>query len=600
MINKGETGALRNLPRFVEPIAPTFCFLFGVLLLAFVMAPADGVWQLYAGLMSSGNRIYSDLGLNQQPLFFLVSWLSLEVAPDTIFGQRLVFLPILGLYVYFINYIVRLSTPRLIDRTVLQLAVFFTAIHAEFFRFDDYHAVAHVGVLASIASSLLFLRNHQALARYAAFQGMLATLVFMTRVNEGLAIVASVGLMVIVRHGFSKDLFRATGIAALAAAPIFIMILILIGESPARWLQSTFIEASSAKGGASLLSYPYVMVMDSIDYLSRPALAPLPLLLMPILAGAIGTWLLRGTIVRSNSVVAGTCAYLVLVIQKGYPIGAFSTLTPFVVIGLVASTAVWTATTILYALARRSTNELRWPLFLYPLFLFVFGSLSTGGKVQPLHFPLAMALLLFPAVVLERLRPFLFQGARIGFILLCTLLAVGGIWTRYQKPYSWLTLHVNPLGKDYIYRDDPRLGTHFITRELAALVDPVCARVGPDDTLLSTPFSFANYYCGVQTWRGYVQTWFDLSTEAKIDRLLNDLKRQPPNYVFIQLQEGVLSHHEEVFNKGRPLPYRNLQSYIREKVIRKEWVVVSESRLFPESHWLLVRTAPDPRSTPTP
>lgn len=590
--DQAPAAGSRRLVRAAAWVAPTVCFLFGALLLIFVMGPADGVWQLYAELMLKGERIYSDLGLNQQPLFFLFSELSLRFAPDTILGQRIVFFVVLALYVYAINFISRLVTTRWVERAVVQLAVFFTAIHAEYFRFDDYHALAHLGVLASITSSILFVSDRQSLTRYSFVQGLLATLVFLTRINEGMAIVASAGLIVLVRHGLSRDLLRFVGLGLLAALAILFTSFLLIGETPATWFRSSLMEASSAKGGTSLARYPYQLIFRSFAHFDRLALLPLPLLLASIPIGLIVAWFWLRTARWFNVLCAVTCILLMAVVLTGYSAMAMATLTPLVFLGLLVSMSAWAAVRVFRPSSRNRTDR---SLFFYPLFLFVFGSLSTAGEIGSLYFPVAVALLLFP-LVLDRVKSPLIDGARVGFVLLCAFLAVGGAWTRYQNPYAWINLRSDALGSDKSYRSDPRRGGHFISAELAALIDPVCARVGSNDTMLSTPFSFANYYCGVPTWRGYVQTWFDLSTEVKIGRLLNDLRRDPPDYVFYQRQEGVLRAHEKVFHEGRSLPYRKLHSFIRERVDRGDWEVIYQSRLYPDSHWLLLRTVPAPRS----
>lgn len=577
--------------RAAKVAAPAFCFLSGTILLVLVLSPGDGFWPLHAELMLQGNRLYSDLGVNQQPLFFLLSMLSYKYAPGTILGQRIMPLILLALDVYIIYKSAAFVSKSRLELLVLQLAVFFTASGSSYFRFDDYHLLTHFGVFTSIYLSMLYIADREPLARYTLLQVLIATLVFLTRINDAFAIVASVGLIVLLKHGFSRVLIPLAGVGIILSSSILFLTLLALGESPTTWLQSTFIEASSAKGGASMLSYPYKLVLNSVAYIKSPIVAPLSVLFVPIAVGSAAAWRLRQNETWSNRIVAATCVYSIVILQRGYSLDALHTLPPSLFLGLIVGTVVCATLMAARRLQGLDQSHIWWALSFYPLFSFLFGSLSTAGEIGPMIFPLAAALLVFPIVVLSQLRPAFVKGVRLGFMLLCTLLAADGSWTRFRIPFSWWSYSVSPLGPEYKLRSDSRRGVHFITDDLAALIDPVCARLEQNSSLMSTPFPFANYYCGVPTWRGYVQTWYDLSTDAKINRLLNDLRRRPPDYVFYQQQEGALRHHEEVFNQGRPLPYRKLESYIRERVFRGEWRVVYESRLYPDSHWLLLRTS---------
>jgi hypothetical protein len=119
---------------------------------------------------------------------------------------------------------------------------------------------------------------------------------------------------------------------------------------------------------------------------------------------------------------------------------------------------------------------------------------------------------------------------------------------------------------------------------------PVCERVRAGKTLLSLPISFANYYCGVPVWHGYVQTFFDTSTRSRIEQLERDLEQAPPDFIFYQRQLELLSLHEKIFAGGRRLPHRDLDELIVRKVRGGEWTIAYRSAAYPPSTWYLIST----------
>jgi hypothetical protein len=589
---------LRRFEPLLGPSVAFFCFVFAALLLGYVLSPGDGYWQLHAELLNTGSRLYSDLGTNQQPLYFLISAASSVVFPHTILGQRIFVLAIVLGYVLFIYLACRSVTKSAYVSAALQMAVFFTAINPTFFRFDDYHTLTHAGVFASVYLTVRYIADRDGLRRYVASQVVIATIVFLTRINDALAIVATVGVVVLLKEGVSRVLLPLTAWSVALALTIVGLVLLLLGEGPAVWLNSTLIEASAAKGGSSLLHYPWTLLSKSLTFVGSPRMTSLPVLILPLAAGLGLSWRLRREPRAANLAVAVTGIYCIVVMRWGYHPDIFLTLSAFVVVGSTLAVALLGIGASWIRVRDGASRPIWWTLAFYPFFLSVFGSLSSGGEFGPLRTPSAVALLVLPMVFFERLGHSFRHGTRLAFVLLCAVLAAYGVWTKFHHPWTWWNYRVSPPGPSSNLRDNDRLGPHVISAELAEFIDPICARVKGGETLFSTPFSFANYYCGVPTWRGYIQTWFDLSTKAKIDRVLLDLHRQPPAFILYQHVEEALRHHEDLFNEGRPLPYRQLEAHIRDRVERGEWHIVHESRAFPDSHWLLIKTAPAPPTRP--
>jgi len=536
-------GAVR--PTAVEWLTPLLCLAFGLACLLFVLGPGDGTWILYAREMAEGHRIYSDLALNQQPLFPLLSYAGIEMSPGGILGDRLIFFPLVGMHVVLIFLISRRAARSALLGAALTFATYFTAIHFEAFRYDDYHAVAQSFVLASLYLSLRYTEGEMRPDRFAVVQGALAAGAFLTRVNEGVAIAAAVALVVLARHGISRATARLVLVGAAGAVGAFASVLLLIGETPFTWFNQTLVVASEAKGGSGLAAAPALALVNAVQLLlvpmsyARDALIPLSALALLLSCAGFLLWAIKW------------CA-------NGF----------------------------------RGTGPAGRTLSLaaYPFAMFFTGALSTGGEVYGLYFPLALSLLVGALVLREPLGTEGRQPLRAALAFFLCLIGVQGFVYRAESPFSWHSYHVNPLFVGYSFENDPLHGPHVIAPEVRDLVTPVCERVGSEESLLSLPISFANYYCGIPVWHGYVQTFFDTSTRSRIEQLERDLERSPPDFIFYQRQLELMSLHEKIFAAGRPLPHRKLDELIARKVRGGEWTIVYRSSAYPPSTWYLIST----------
>jgi hypothetical protein len=108
--------------------------------------------------------------------------------------------------------------------------------------------------------------------------------------------------------------------------------------------------------------------------------------------------------------------------------------------------------------------------------------------------------------------------------------------------------------------------------------------------LLSIPFSYANYYCGIPPWQAFVQTFFDLSGREVIDDMMAKLQHSPPRWILYQRQMDNLAMHEKVFNNGRRLPQRDLDEFIIARVLSGNWKLVMRGQDRAGSDWLLLKT----------
>jgi hypothetical protein len=139
----------------------------------------------------------------------------------------------------------------------------------------------------------------------------------------------------------------------------------------------------------------------------------------------------------------------------------------------------------------------------------------------------------------------------------------------------------------------------IIEREELKFIEPICEAVkadGSEQGLLSLPFPYPNYFCSIEPWHGYVQTFFDTSSKETIHGLMDELQKAPPKWIVYQRQLNNLMLHEQIFNQGRPLPQRYLDQMIEDKIGTGEWQPVYMSTYgshdFYSDQWILLRTRP--------
>jgi hypothetical protein len=143
----------------------------------------------------------------------------------------------------------------------------------------------------------------------------------------------------------------------------------------------------------------------------------------------------------------------------------------------------------------------------------------------------------------------------------------------------------------------PVYGPMIIETTQLEVFTQICGRLRSDSgELLSLPLTYANYFCSIAPWHGYVQTFFDTSTKETIFRLMQELAKAPPRWVLYQRQLDILSMHEDVYDHGQPLPHRYLDQMIEQKLNSGRWekAYISNYEDSPgwRNEWILIRTKP--------
>lgn len=574
---------LNNLNNYIKNglvfSGPIFAFMFGLSTLFFVLSAGDGTWFLYSKEVLNHKQIYSDLKLTAQPIFPLINIAGLYLFGSSYFSQKLLFIIILSFYVHSLYLLLQLIDINVLFRSVIYVALFFMGIHFEAFRFDDYHALANALFLYSIYYGYKFI-NHQDLKCYFIFS-VLSSITFLTRINQGLAVIFSFGLLMLFTQQKISTKVKFIFINIILTVILTFILISLTSETPLAWFYSTIYNASSAKGGDSIFFYPLKLISNSFTYIyseiSKNFYWNLTLFFCLFVSIFFFT---KNKIISSSLFIVFIISLYKLITNGDIIIES----TAFIVLFLFIMSSILLLYNFLPARYQSESKYLK--LLFFPIFLFIFSSLSSGGYFYGLYFESSVTFL----VLLIIYQKYIKNNYFILFYFL--FVALSGCLFRFNNPYSWHSYHVSPLfSSNYKYENFNFLGPHFIAKDLANHINPVCKIVSSSDgTLLSLPFSFANYYCGIPIWNGYVQTFFDTSTPLVINNLINDLKDSPPDFIFYQRQIDNMRGHEIVFNKGNPLPHRALDAFIMDKINAGTWMVVYKSDYAPPSNWFLIST----------
>jgi len=272
MIFKGQFTK-NKLLHFVKnrysSLAAIIACCFGTYLLFSVIGAGDGTWFFYAKDFLDGKRLFSDLNLLQQPVFILINAIGISAFPQSYIAQKIIFVPILVLYVFFSYLLVNKSSAGQLFKTALFLCFFFAGIRFEAYRFDDYHAFVSMMSILIILIFIVYLGDEISKKRgviLSLVAGFVVTVCILTRLNDGLILFISSMLFYLLRRksGYYIDLF----LFLISSVVTFFVVLWIINENVFTWFSSTIVTASSAKGGIQqLLQSPFFLLFNSVNIL---------------------------------------------------------------------------------------------------------------------------------------------------------------------------------------------------------------------------------------------------------------------------------------------------------------------------------------------
>ena len=557
------------------------------------LAPGDGTWVLYGNQLLKGLSLYSDIKIHQQPLFPIFGEIISFFSEGKFLYEKLFFSILPAIFIYTIYKISTKLDTSFFKRGLFIAGIFFCSIRFEAYRFDDYHIASSFFVMFSLYISIKYLHKNLSASSYIYMQSFIASFALFNRVNDGFFLFMIVyGIYLYNERNLNNFIFCLLKSLAIAVFILF-SLLIFSKATFGDWFNLTIAQAGEIKGGAGLFSYPFLMLENSFNF----ALSPLlnlknSLLSVFFILYTVSYLFLRSKLPLSTPLIRlifiSSFIFFLYLIHKIYQLNFLNIFLPFFVVissfGLILY--FWTLYKMKFLEA--FNGKVMLCLILYPALLFTSGSLSSAGSFNDHYFPMA-ALIAVTPFIFEKNKNVLIHE-RIFYYLLCAILAFDGLVNRISNPYSWHAYHVPKFFSGYKVSFNPLHGYFVTNEELSKLIEPICLKLTKSDTLLSIPFSFANYYCGIEPWNGYIQTFFDTSSKSDINDLLINLEKKPPSYIFYQRQLLNLRIHEKVFNNGKQLPHRQLDNFLMEKVSQKEWLVVYKSQLYPPSEWMLIST----------
>jgi hypothetical protein len=414
----------------------------------------------------------------------------------------------------------------------------------------------------------------------------------MSRLNDGVALLGSGGLCLLFLARRRKLLVLVVFVATTAL--IAISIFKLTGDSFSDYISNSFTRAVGSKGGAhSFLADPFLLFRNSFElHIERRWILPRFAVLIAAAALAQRYWKNNlGSIVAVQLVIAGVAfAFTTRVRQTELLTGTLVQL--LVLVLIVASYFLAVVLVARYAMWKMGHGRVEWDarevLFLVPLA--ELASISVSAAALPLsgyYSHLGMLLLLVPVVQTYRKQV---NWANASFVTMLVLLGFTGTTAKVHTPYFWNTEEAHPMFMNRQWYRHPVYGPMYIDRDLLQLNESICGEIqqsGSRPELLSLPFSYPNYFCDIPPWHGYVQTFFDISTRSTIEKMMDELRADPPEWIVYQRELHSMSAHEQIFNHGQRLAQRDLDDLIMQKIATGQWKLIDKKEY---GHWQVVVT----------
>lgn len=585
--------------RIWMPLAVAFCFAYGILLIALIHTTADGSWFWYASALRHGQHLYRDLHLPMQPLYPIELVLLQRVFGTSWIAQQAVGLVNLLLFLTALAVVIRRAQLSSWQRALLFCCGFLTCMAFIMMRFDDFHIVAtslelfSASILLSLCRSL---SGKRVLMHYAAL-GVLCGICLLIRINDGGLLLCAVTTISFFSGRTIRERLQSVIVVPSIAAAVVLLVILAIGESPRDWWFYSIHTAAAIKGGSSqLIVYPFRLPLGTLSEFTRDW-RTLTLTAYTLLIGAVAWTLatrkLTGWI--RAAIVLATCLPAIPLARNIAHGNAARVLVALTVLAIYALSAL-VLVRLVARLRGRAPAEWRPTelLLLIPLAQLVSVSLSAARWYPNTNPPAALMLVLMPVAL-----PWAFRRRPViaVFFSLAALLTVSAGIDKLRNPFDWFNYRAGSLNVSRVWFQSPAFGPMLIEKQHLALMQPVCSAVdqsAPSDReLLSLPFTYANYFCDVPPWHGYVQTFYDLSDRDRIGHLRNELLSHPPEWIVYERQLDVLSRNEEAFNEGNPLPHRGLDRVIIDKLHSGQWqATVLPAPAGDTSTWFLIHTRP--------
>jgi len=558
----------------------------------------EATWFWYTILFHHGAKLYADLHLALQPLFVLEMDVWMRLFGIKCFATEIP--SVLHLLVLCLGLFLLLRESDWADwqKAIVLVGAFVLWVVGSSYRFDDYHVTTESFILYSLVLLLLLAKADSMRQQFtlAAAMGVLCGFTITSRINDGAALLvaASVCMLVLTRSRkiIVCSLFVAT--SALTAASV----VRATGDSFSDYLSNSLFRAVGSKGGTgSLLADPFLLFHNALEmrhggkwiFFCSVAIVIVGALVQRYWKSSIGQ------IVMLQLTVAGAI----------FAVSAYSRREQLPT-GILIQFAVPLLIVVTYLLApvvaarlsmwKLGSGKREWDareiLLLVPLA--EVASNSASGAAEPLsgyYAQISMLLLLIPVI-----QPFRKQvvWANASFLTALALVGLSGVVAKVQKPYAWNSRLSSPMFVNRQWYQHPVYGPMYIDRDLLQFSRSICDEIGQANSepeLLSLPFSYANYFCYITPWHGFVHTFLDTTTRSTMDELIKEIRTDPPQWIVYQRQLMSMAVQEKLFIHGQPSAQRNLDEAIMQKVEAGQWQLV-DGRNDRDSSWYVIRTRP--------
>jgi hypothetical protein len=489
------------------------------------------------------------------------------------------------------------------EKAVLIACGFLTTLGFVGYRFDDYHILADCFQVYSILVLLKIgdATTDQQRFRLVAVAGILAALSMTTRLNDGAALFvgAAISVFFLVR---GRRLFWSL-IFCTATALTIVVVVSLTGDPLHAWATYSIFGAATTKGGAgNVLSHPMNLPRSAYEALRdwQTCQFVLYLIVCGLVYGyAIAPFLHRRKAARGWLAAVGS-VIIVLPLHRYWHRGNFhdqkiaidlGAVSVFLIYGLGAAVLPWAIWKLWSGRANRSSCA-REILLLIPEGQLASGAMSSGGFHIGLYGPMAITLVLLPVVFPMAFARMPIRGLTIA---IAAVLTIHFAVFKWNTPYLWHTYRAERPFVDRHWYRHPDYGPMIIDVHTLQMIEPICTAVhqSQSNELLSLPYPYPNYFCSIEPWHGYVQTFFDTSSSATIFQV-DELQKAPPKWIVYQRQPEVLLLHEQVYNHGQPLAHRSLDQMIEKNLASGKWHAEYTSTFgsYPSqsNRWILIRT----------
>lgn len=574
------------------------CIVFGLMHIVNLHPIGDGLWFWYARLLREGHRLYHDLYFNQQPFFVLVT-----LATQSIFGLSWLAGKIpavleLLLYVAGLYWLSLYAPVRAWTRGLLISAAFLLTMAMSYARFDDYHYPSYIAVVFSALLLLRYYRRETVGGEWwtAALLAVLGAISLGNRLNDGAALVAAQFL--ILPFFLRRRRVAATALYCVVVLVTLLSIVLITGDNLGDWARESIFKAAAIKGGSGTVLiapflYPFHQIAVFLTDRYQAIVLVLTVVLLSLLAYALRardkahTW-------RTRRALYGAALFVVL-FAAASPWLRYNELSLivgnlFMLIGVVV-VVVLLARTVRQLLHAGVSGVNPLPLLLLLPFLQAASAAMTSAKSNPDVDPaVGMMLVLLPITV-----PVASVGLSEAVLASAAfVLTIYGFPMKYSNPYQWHHYYSVPMFTEREWYRHPLYGPMYLEHDQLQLMTAMCARIQSSDKkpeLLSMPFPYPNYFCGVEPWHGHVQTWYDTASRATVEKLTADLERDPPEWIAYERGLDTMGIHEHAFLHDTKLPHRQIDALIVNRVLSGAWTLTLQ-RCYGGADWMLVHTRP--------